>query len=246
MQRRGFRPKRIAKGSKVEFVLGRCPFEEVAASNPDAVCQLHRGLAEGLAEGLGGVQVERLMVKNPRRAGAGWRCDWHPPERRRTADRAGSPPAARGSAADQHGDHREGGQRHHTNQPPAAPRPPSPPDATAGPTRRCRSSRWRRRRRVMDRAWRDTEAGHEDQEAGQGDGGALEPAPGRRRPQHGQAPPRSLRPGRRCRQRRNGGRASGRKPPGPKGRVTSGPRQPPRPGTRDCRATPRRRTAQSR
>jgi predicted ArsR family transcriptional regulator len=69
MQRRGFRPERIAKGSKVDFVLGRCPFEEVAASNPDAVCQLHRGLAEGLAEGLGGVQVDRLVVKNPHRAG---------------------------------------------------------------------------------------------------------------------------------------------------------------------------------
>lgn len=69
MQRRGFRPRRVAKGSKVDFVLDRCPFEEVATTNPDAVCQLHRGLAEGLAEGLGGVMVDRLVVRNPRRAG---------------------------------------------------------------------------------------------------------------------------------------------------------------------------------
>ena len=69
MQRRGFRPQRVAKGSKVDFVLGRCPFEDVATTNPAAVCQLHLGLAEGLAEGLGGLEVLRLVVKNPRRAG---------------------------------------------------------------------------------------------------------------------------------------------------------------------------------
>ena len=69
MQRRGFRPQRVVKGSKVDFVLGRCPFAEVATINPDVVCQLHRGLAERMAEGLGGVRVDRLVVKNPRQAG---------------------------------------------------------------------------------------------------------------------------------------------------------------------------------
>jgi predicted ArsR family transcriptional regulator len=69
MQRRGFRPERIVKGSKVDFILGRCPFEVVAEKFPDAVCQLHLGLAEGLAEGLGGVRVDRLTVKEPHRAG---------------------------------------------------------------------------------------------------------------------------------------------------------------------------------
>ncbi len=69
MERRGFRPRRTERGRKVEFVLGRCPFADVAGSDPDTVCQLHLGLAEGLAEGVGGLEVERLVAKNPRRAG---------------------------------------------------------------------------------------------------------------------------------------------------------------------------------
>ncbi|MGH9047253.1 MAG: helix-turn-helix transcriptional regulator [Acidimicrobiales bacterium] len=67
--RRGFRPTRVERGRKVEFVLGRCPFADVAESDPDTVCQLHLGLAEGLAEGLGGLDVERLVAKDPHRAG---------------------------------------------------------------------------------------------------------------------------------------------------------------------------------
>lgn len=69
IERRGFRPTRVERGRKVEFVLGRCPFADVAGSDPDTVCQLHLGLAEGLAEGLGGLSVERLVVKDPHRAG---------------------------------------------------------------------------------------------------------------------------------------------------------------------------------
>lgn len=69
MERRGFRPIRVARGSKLDLVLGRCPFEDVASSNPDTVCQLHLGLAEGIAEGLGGVEVVRLVAKNPHRSG---------------------------------------------------------------------------------------------------------------------------------------------------------------------------------
>lgn len=67
--RRGFRPVRMEKGRRVDFVLGRCPFGDVASSDPDTICQLHLGLAEGLAEGLGGLEVERLVAKDPRRAG---------------------------------------------------------------------------------------------------------------------------------------------------------------------------------
>ena len=69
MARRGFRPTRVERGRRVDFVLGRCPFAEVAVSDPDTVCQLHLGLAEGLTEGIGGLTVERLVAKNPRRAG---------------------------------------------------------------------------------------------------------------------------------------------------------------------------------
>lgn len=69
MRRGGFRPTRTTRGTKVDFVLGRCPFEAVASASPDAVCQLHLGLAEGLAQGLGGFDVERLVRKNPHRGG---------------------------------------------------------------------------------------------------------------------------------------------------------------------------------
>jgi predicted ArsR family transcriptional regulator len=67
--RSGFRPARSERGRQVDFVLGRCPLEEVAAGKPGIVCQLHLGLVEGLAEGLGGVTVDRLTPKDPHRAG---------------------------------------------------------------------------------------------------------------------------------------------------------------------------------
>ncbi|HET9093021.1 MAG TPA: helix-turn-helix domain-containing protein [Acidimicrobiales bacterium] len=66
---RGFRPSRSEKGPRVDFLLGRCPFADVAEADPATVCQLHLGLAEGLAEALGDLEVERLVPKNPRRAG---------------------------------------------------------------------------------------------------------------------------------------------------------------------------------
>lgn len=67
--RRGFRPTRTERGRRVELVLGRCPFAGVAGTDPATICQLHLGLAEGLAEGLGGLVVERLVAKDPHRAG---------------------------------------------------------------------------------------------------------------------------------------------------------------------------------
>ncbi|HWG74745.1 MAG TPA: helix-turn-helix domain-containing protein [Acidimicrobiales bacterium] len=69
MSRRGFRPARVTRGSRVDFVLGSCPFEDVAATNHDTVCQLHLGLAEGMVESLQGIEVLRLVAKNPRRGG---------------------------------------------------------------------------------------------------------------------------------------------------------------------------------
>ena len=69
MARRGFRPVRRQRPRGVELVLERCPFESAAAANPGAVCSLHRGLAEGLAEGIEGVEVEDLVAKNPHKAG---------------------------------------------------------------------------------------------------------------------------------------------------------------------------------
>lgn len=69
MVKRGFRPTRSERGRRVDFVLARCPFEEVASGDPETICQLHLGLAEGLTEGLGDLEVERLVSKDPRRGG---------------------------------------------------------------------------------------------------------------------------------------------------------------------------------
>lgn len=67
--RSGFRPARSDRGHPISFVLGRCPFAEIAATNPDTVCKLHLGLAEGLAEAIGSLMVNRLTVKDARKAG---------------------------------------------------------------------------------------------------------------------------------------------------------------------------------
>jgi predicted ArsR family transcriptional regulator len=81
---RGFRPARVERARQVDFVLGRCPFAEVASEHPDTVCRLHLGLAEGLVEGLGGLRFEQLVPKNPRRAGCRIVV-------RRATERAGAP-----------------------------------------------------------------------------------------------------------------------------------------------------------
>jgi len=69
MARIGFRPSLRQRPHSAEITLERCPFESAAATNPGAVCQIHRGLAEGLAEGIGGIEVEDLIAKNPHKAG---------------------------------------------------------------------------------------------------------------------------------------------------------------------------------
>lgn len=69
MARAGFKPSRRERPRVIELVLERCPFESAAAVNAKAVCSLHLGLAKGLAEGIGGMEVEDLVPKNPHKAG---------------------------------------------------------------------------------------------------------------------------------------------------------------------------------
>ncbi len=69
MTRRGFRPRRTERGRRVELVLDRCRFVEVAASSPGTVCQLHLGLIEGLTEELGDLELDKLVIKDARRGG---------------------------------------------------------------------------------------------------------------------------------------------------------------------------------
>jgi predicted ArsR family transcriptional regulator len=68
--RQGFDPRRATTRSTVDLVLGRCPFQAAASAAPEIVCELHRGLAEGIAEATGGaVEVADLIARDPRRAG---------------------------------------------------------------------------------------------------------------------------------------------------------------------------------
>lgn len=79
MGRAGFRPLRKDRGKSAELVMGRCPFATAAAAHQDTVCDLHLGLASGLADGLGDAEVTELVAKDPRRAGCQLRIQ-RPPE----------------------------------------------------------------------------------------------------------------------------------------------------------------------
>ena len=66
----GFEPVVRQRGrTKTDIVLQHCPYAAAASANPDAVCRLHLGLAEGAADAIGGLRVERLVPKDPQRAG---------------------------------------------------------------------------------------------------------------------------------------------------------------------------------
>ena len=70
-QRLGFDPVVGRQGSSdtVDIVLQTCPFAELADADPATVCQLHLGLAEGLAEMVGGVVIEGLHLADPHLGG---------------------------------------------------------------------------------------------------------------------------------------------------------------------------------
>jgi predicted ArsR family transcriptional regulator len=65
----GFSPRRIGHGRKLGLVLEACPLADIAADDPATVCAIHRGLAEGLVDGIGGAHVEDFLTNDPRRAG---------------------------------------------------------------------------------------------------------------------------------------------------------------------------------
>jgi predicted ArsR family transcriptional regulator len=56
----GFAPELSADGSTVN--LHRCPFRELAVTNPDVVCGAHLGIVQGALDDLGGlVSTTRLI-----------------------------------------------------------------------------------------------------------------------------------------------------------------------------------------
>jgi predicted ArsR family transcriptional regulator len=67
--RQGFSPRRVGRGRRVELVLDRCPFADVAIEAPATVCALHRGVAEGIIAGVGGARLEKFVANDPYVAG---------------------------------------------------------------------------------------------------------------------------------------------------------------------------------
>jgi predicted ArsR family transcriptional regulator len=70
LQSRGFMPERVGSGPDIGFELRCCPYEKAALANPSLVCGLHRTLAEGMLEALGGAfEVTNLIARHPTTAG---------------------------------------------------------------------------------------------------------------------------------------------------------------------------------
>ncbi len=69
MAREGFAPETRTKRRGADLTLQNCPFEATAADDPDTVCALHLGIAEGLVGDSDTVIVDELVRKDPRRAG---------------------------------------------------------------------------------------------------------------------------------------------------------------------------------
>ena len=69
MARNGFDPKLRKTGDKVDITLQNCPFATTALADPDTVCSIHLGIAQGIAESTGGgLEIDQLVPKDPRRA----------------------------------------------------------------------------------------------------------------------------------------------------------------------------------
>jgi predicted ArsR family transcriptional regulator len=75
MDRHGFDPEVRAVGVRVDVVLASCPYATTVLADPETVCALHLGLAQGAVAATGGrLVVDELVVKDPRRAGCRLRC----------------------------------------------------------------------------------------------------------------------------------------------------------------------------
>ena len=74
MSRQGFDPVVVRRGEDIEITLQACPFASAVLTDPDTVCELHLGLARGVAEAVGGLAVNELVPRDPRRAQCKLRC----------------------------------------------------------------------------------------------------------------------------------------------------------------------------
>jgi predicted ArsR family transcriptional regulator len=57
MHRLGFDPENTQQGHTTDIAFAHCPFRELAEAYPELVCNLHRGICEGVVEAVGGGSV---------------------------------------------------------------------------------------------------------------------------------------------------------------------------------------------
>src|SRR5262249_8324412 len=62
MDRLGFDPSTVTKGDTTELAFLHCPFRELAEAYPELVCNLHRGICEGVVDELGGGSVTEFAT----------------------------------------------------------------------------------------------------------------------------------------------------------------------------------------
>ncbi len=79
MERQGFEPSVRTRGEKVDVVLRTCPFATTALADPDTVCTLHLGMAQGIVELTNGrIVIDELVPHDPRRANCRLRLHLEP------------------------------------------------------------------------------------------------------------------------------------------------------------------------
>jgi predicted ArsR family transcriptional regulator len=62
MDRLGFDPAATVNGDTVELAFLHCPFRELAEAYPELVCNLHRGICEGVVDEVGGGSVDEFAT----------------------------------------------------------------------------------------------------------------------------------------------------------------------------------------
>lgn len=70
----GFEPSVRRRGEGYDVTLHACPFSSTAVADPATVCDLHLGLAQGVASRISGLVIDELEAKDPRRAQCHLRC----------------------------------------------------------------------------------------------------------------------------------------------------------------------------
>jgi predicted ArsR family transcriptional regulator len=78
MARQGFSPTVRRRGDSTEVVLRECPFSSAVLTDPESICQLHLGMARGVAESVEGLSIDELIPRDPRRANCVLRCHVSP------------------------------------------------------------------------------------------------------------------------------------------------------------------------